>query len=236
MGKGESFQFKQFTINQQQTAMKVGTDGVLLGAWTSVDGVRQVLDIGTGTGLIALMLAQRTDAPIDAVEIEPNAFEQALLNVHQSPWSNQVNLFHHDFQNHANGGHQYDLVVCNPPFFVNSLPAATHERHTARHTDSLTFEELLDGVVDVLTSKGRFSLILPADAKEHFLALALKRGLFLKQLTVVIPRKGKAANRVLMTLCFHDGEVEKEEVILRNEAGEVTDEYRLLTGDYYMRL
>src|SRR5664280_2075596 len=122
MGRNKWFEFKQFRVEQSKAAMKVGTDGVILGAWTSVDNASRILDVGTGTGLIALMLAQRSNAAIDAVEIDDDAYCEAKFNFEQSPWKERLKIFHSDFNAFSKEyGHQYDLIVSNPPFFIDSL-------------------------------------------------------------------------------------------------------------------
>ncbi|MFM2293328.1 MAG: hypothetical protein RIS29_3141, partial [Bacteroidota bacterium] len=148
------FRFKQFTVFHDRCAMKVGIDGVLLGCWTNVADTSMVLDIGTGTGLIALMIAQRTDAHIDAIDIDEGAFEQAMINVQASPWSSRLNVVLSSLQDFVSDK-KYDLIVSNPPYFINSLKNPDEQRTTARHTDSLTHEELIDQCIPKLTEGGR---------------------------------------------------------------------------------
>ena len=161
--RNQFFKFKQFSVNQDNCAMKVGTDGVLLGAWCDVESAKMVLDIGTGTGLIALMIAQRTDcALIDAVEIDKSAYVQASGNFKDSRWCGRIGVFNLDFKQYVDECNtKYDLIVSNPPYFENSLKSSNLERTMARHTDSLSFDELLHGASMLLSESGIISLIVP---------------------------------------------------------------------------
>jgi tRNA1Val (adenine37-N6)-methyltransferase len=193
------FRFKQFTVYQDKCAMKVGTDGVLLGALPDVQGAESLLDIGTGTGLVALMLAQRNPhMHVDAIEIDPDAAQQARQNVAGSPWPHievhQVAL--QQYFPHR----QYQIIVSNPPYFVNSLKAPQQARNTARHTDTLSFADLLQGVNRLLLPQGKFWVILPDEAQAEFCRLADHEGLRLVQVIKVHPREDRPAKRVVM--CF----------------------------------
>jgi tRNA1(Val) A37 N6-methylase TrmN6 len=158
------FRFKQFTIRQEGAAMKVGTDGVLLGAWATVPvpGSR-VLDVGSGTGLIALMLAQRTlDVHVDALEIDPSSAEQALENFQASPWADRIACFQTSLQDYTPvSKFKYELIICNPPFFTSSLKTSSREKNLARHDDSLSLEDLLSCSTSLLTPTGTLSLVQP---------------------------------------------------------------------------
>jgi len=140
------FEFKQFKVEQHKAAMKVGTDGVLLGAWSPVNEARRILDVGAGTGLIALMMAQRSEAIIDAVEISKSAYEEAKSNFEHSPWRDRLTVFHSDFHLFADRScAPYDLIVSNPPYFVNSLNTRNADLSIARHNDRLSFNQLISG-------------------------------------------------------------------------------------------
>ncbi|NJN77877.1 MAG: methyltransferase [Saprospiraceae bacterium] len=154
----QPFRFKQFQIHQDKTAMKVGTDGVLLGAWADVLESESILDIGTGTGLIALIIAQRNqNAMVDAVEIDESSYEQAKQNFEESSWTKRLNIYQSSIQDYAkNCGKQYDLIVSNPPYFVNSTKSKQEDKNQVRHTDSLSFEELIKSVNILLEISGRF--------------------------------------------------------------------------------
>jgi tRNA1Val (adenine37-N6)-methyltransferase len=194
------FQFKQFKIDQDKTAMKVGTDGVLLGAWTNCNKANKVLDIGTGTGLIALMMAQRSKAMIDAVEIEINAWLQAKANFENSPWAYRLKVENVSFQSYCDNGlvKIYDLIVCNPPFFNNSYKPETPEREMARHSVLLSPEDLLSGINQLLKDDGLFSVILPFSNHKEFIEIAEKNDLFCGRITNVRPLPNLEPHRVLM--------------------------------------
>ncbi len=162
MARNNWFEFKQFRIEQQKAAMKVGTDGVLLGAWTPIVDAQRILDVGTGTGLIALMLAQRSNARIDAVEIDKLASEEAEFNFAQSPWNDRLNVFNTNFQVFVNLPFvPYDLIVSNPPFFINSLKTKCAALSVARHDEMLSFDQLITGAKRLLSNTGRFCVIIP---------------------------------------------------------------------------
>lgn len=217
--------------------MKVGTDGVLLGAWTDVSGAKNILDVGAGTGLVALMLAQRSDAVVDAVEIEPVAFCEANQNVVASPWSDRVTVFHSSFQEFIDEmPDQYDLIVSNPPFFANSLLSPDKNRTSARHHENLSFSELIDGAVIKLSPEGRLSVIVPFDAYDEFRETARLSGFYLVKVLNVIPREGKPANRVLLEFSKKPGDRQVSELCIRDANGNYTEAYRALTKDYYLKL
>jgi tRNA1Val (adenine37-N6)-methyltransferase len=236
MAHNNYFRFKQFTILQEHAAMRVGTDGVLLGTWATVDGVLSILDIGTGTGVIALMLAQRSIATIDAIDIEEGAIADARLNFSNSPWVGRLNLFHTSLQDFQTTK-KYNCIVCNPPFFNNSLPSTSEKQKLARHATSLTFPELIKGVAGRLNPSGHFSLILPSEEENNFIALAANSGLFLNEITRVIPRPGFTPVRVLMEFSFTWSEVCESELVLEtNTRHEYTPEAVKLFKDFYLKL
>lgn len=234
---GTSFAFKQFIIKQDKCAMKVGTDAVLLGAWVFPNGSKQILDIGTGTGVVALMLAQKTEAHIDAIDIDKNAFNQASENVSESKFSNQISVIHSPLQQYCKEvNKKYNLIVTNPPYFEQSLKSSDEQRSYARHADVLPFEELIDGVIKLLDPKGKFCLILPTLEAEKFRALAQKRGLFLSKLLRVKSKVNKDTDkRHLMQFEFTPTEFsEKTIAIEQDERHQYTDDYKQLTRDYYL--
>jgi tRNA1Val (adenine37-N6)-methyltransferase len=234
---GTSFAFKQFIIKQDMCAMKVGTDAVLLGAWVFPNGSKQILDIGTGTGVVALMLAQKTEAHIDAIDIDTNAFNQASQNVIESKFSNQISLFHSSLQDYAKvADKKYNLIVTNPPYFEQSLKSSDEQRSSARHADVLPFEELIDGVIKLLDPKGKFCLILPTLEAEKFRTLAQKRGLFLSKLLRVKSKVNKDTDkRHLMQFEFTPTEFSEKTIAIElDERHQYTDDYKQLTKDYYL--
>ena len=215
--------------------MKVGTDGVLLGAWSkSTEG--NILDIGTGTGLIAIMLAQRTKiASIDAVEVELAAYNQAVESINNCDWSNRFTVHHVSIQNyHPNK--KYDVIVSNPPFFIASTKAPNSERNTARHTDDLSFTDLITAVVRLLKPDGIFSLILPTTEATLFIELAAIQNLFINKKCIVKPNPTKPVKRVLMEFSFQKKEIITKELIIETEIRhQYTKEYISLTKDFYLK-
>jgi len=232
-----SFAFKQFSINQDKCAMKVGTDAVLLGAWVFPNGSKLILDIGTGTGVVALMLAQKTDAFIDAIDIDTHAFNQASQNVSESKFANQVSVIHSSLQEYSKiANKKYNLIVTNPPYFEQSLKSSDEQRSFARHADVLPFEELIEGVIKLLDPKGKFCLILPTLEAEKFRVLAQKKGLFLSKLLRVKSKINKDTDkRHLMQFEFTPTEFSEKTIAIElDERHQYTDDYKQLTKDYYL--
>ena len=232
-----SFAFKQFLIKQDKCAMKVGTDAVLLGAWVLPKGSKNILDIGTGTGVISLMLAQKTQAKIIAIDIDEDAFEQSRQNVLESKFSNQIEVIHSSLQEFSKSSTQkFDLIVTNPPFFEQSLKSSDEQRSHARHADILPFDELIDGVLLLLEPKGKFNLILPTLEALKFRLLAEKKGLNLSKLLRVKSRVDKdVEKRHLMQFEFKPSEFSENTIAIElEERHQYTEEYKELTKDYYL--
>lgn len=215
--------------------MKVGTDGVLLGAWANVEQSARILDVGTGSGLLALMLAQRQHrAAIDAIEIEENAYRQACENVLKSPWSNRIRVFHTSLQEFA-PAEQYDLIVSNPPFFSQSLHNPNVQKRTARHNDSLLPAELIHHARRLLASNGKLAVIYPLHEAQLFCKVAQESGLHLRRITHVIPSVGKKPKRSLVELQSVPCGVEERELCIEKETRHsYTEEYMSLTQDFYL--
>jgi len=233
----QHFAFKQFIIRQDKCAMKVGTDAVLLGAWVKPNGAKRILDIGTGTGVIALMLAQRTEALIDGIDIDDLACLQAEENVRLSPWPERVRILHHSLQEYSEETTtRYELIVSNPPYFVDSSKANGLERTTARHADLLPYSELLDSVIRLLDKKGKFSVILPFKEASILRELAKERGLHLSKLLRVRTRTDKETEkRQLMQFEFSPSSFSEETIVIeKDERHSYTEEYKELTKDYYL--
>ncbi len=229
-----SFQFKQFTVQQDICAMKVGTDGVLLGAWvTAKEGT--ILDLGSGTGLIALMLAQRSKtATIDAIDMEESAYLQTIQNINESLWKNRMNVFHTSVQKFI-PDKKYDLMVCNPPYFINSTKAPEQQRTTARHNDTLSHVELINAVKRLLDKEGLFALILPTLEAELFIEEALQNEIYLTRKCTIKPNPNKASKRVLMEFSFLKNSVKHEGLTIETEKRhQYTKEYINLTRDFYL--
>lgn len=233
----DTFEFKKFKIRQDKCAMRVSTDAVLLGAWVIPNGSSSILDIGTGTGVIALMLAQKTNASILAIDIDKESSEQARLNVAESAFSSKVNVMHSSFQDLARSSDQkFNLIVTNPPYFIDSLKSNNDTRTTARHTDSLSFEDLLSGVKKMLHEKGKFCLILPKNEATLFRQKAESKGLYLSKLLRVRTRAEKdSEKRHLMQFEFKESEFSESTLVIEKDSHRnYTEEYKELTRDYYI--
>ena len=233
------FRFKQFTINQSASAMKVGTDAVLLGAWANFpDRGSYALDVGTGTGLLALMIAQRySDVEISAVEIDKSSCEQARENFSNSEWGNRISLHEDSFQDfHIQVNNKFDLIITNPPYFSNSLKNPDKSKSLARHQDKLTLEELFLGVAGLLEKRGLFSLILPSDQKDKCLNIAVESGLFPQRILNVRPKPENDFIRTLMEFSFAKNKISEDELIIEmNKRHLYSEEYKALTKDFYLK-
>ena len=245
------FKFKQFTVWHDRCAMKVGTDGVLLGAWCPVDSRAssskssksfkgfKVLDVGTGSGLIALMVAQRLQgAQITAIDIDAGAVEQAQYNFSVSPWSDRLDCQQTALQE-LEGEGKYDLIVSNPPYFQDSLKNPDSQRAMARHTDTLSYDELLANSARLLTENGTLSLVLPIEAKSQIIAQAQVYGLFPTHITYVYPKPGKAAKRLLIALSPNSPIVSvtdrvPDSLTLESEDAPRSEAYKELTKEFYL--
>lgn len=224
--------------------MKIGTDGVLLGAWANIVQASSILDIGTGTGLLALMAAQRnTQALIDAVEIDTNAQYQATSNFEQSPWSNRLKLFPCAIQDYLDQAtpHYYDSIICNPPYYPQDRHSFIQDkaRQQARSTISLDFTTLLDAVQQLLKPSGNFSLILPQQEASIFLEAALTKNWWIAQKVAVIPRVGKNSNRVLLELKQQYCKCVESSITLRppqNSSKRYTADFEKLHYDFLLFL
>lgn len=232
--KGRPFRFKQFEIYQEQTAMKVGTDGVLLGAWTKVGSAKTILDVGCGTGLLSLMLAQKSNARITAVEIDQNAFEEAKLNISISPWSNQIELIHSDFEQ-FDTKNKFDIIICNPPFFKGK--AEQSSRSTARQNTFLPFDLLISKSADLLTEKGVLSLIFPFEHQCEVLKLAEVAHLYVNEIAHVKGNKGAPIKRTLLRLSKEpNGTIISKCITIEVERNRFTEEYTELLKPYLLYL
>jgi tRNA1Val (adenine37-N6)-methyltransferase len=234
------FHFKQFTVWHNQCAMKVGTDGVLLGAWTPVDDkTARILDIGTGSGLVALMLAQRCkNAEITAIDIDEGAFRQSSLNFRQSPWNNRIVTLHRSLQEFSNSTTDtFDLIVSNPPFFSNSLKAPDEARKTARHNDSLPLEELLKYAAQLVNETGSINLILPVTEKEKCVKCAEKNGLFCIASNLVFPKPTTAAKRIMLRFGKVFSPEKLGELVIESQTrGKFMPGFEALVRDFYLNL
>lgn len=236
------FKFKEFTIHQDKTAMKVGTDAVLLGAWCSLQKYPDtILDVGSGTGIIALMLAQRSDAmTIDAVEVDENAYEQTVENFEQSDWGDRLFCYNATFQEFADEmadeEESYELIVSNPPFYTDTYETEDTARNKARFTSSLSFEDLLANTSKILAQNGIFTTIIPFKEEENFVELAKKHRLFLNKVCRVKGNETSEFKRSLLSFSFENSEIQVEELTIETERHQYTKEYIELTKDFYLKM
>ncbi len=231
------FQFKQFSIKQSQTAMKVGTDGVLLGAWSCCQNPQNILDIGCGTGLIAIMLAQKyPTANIYGVEINSQASQQAQQNAANCKWSEIIKIYNSDFIEFAEKTNKkFDLIVSNPPFFENHLQNTDKDKTIARHNDLLPFDKLIKGVKKIMTNDANFDIILPYSGYRNFEHLCSKNLLFCNKKIYVRHTEKKEIKRILMRYSNKITNV-AEEILTLKENGNFTEQYKLLTKEFYLFL
>ncbi|KXU79997.1 tRNA1(Val) (adenine(37)-N6)-methyltransferase [Aeromonas enteropelogenes] len=236
MGRSRGFTFKQFHVDHDRCAMKVGTDGILLGAWAPVANVHRVLDIGTGSGLIALMLAQRSrsDCVIDAVELDNNAVNQARDNVTASPWAARIKVIESAIQEYQAA--PYDLIVSNPPYFVAGQAFSDPSRALARHTGALGSHGLLAASNRLLAPSGELALIVPTAMADEILCISADYDLHAVCYTAVITRAGKEANRVLLRLGRGLNRCDRGEIVIHSADGTYSDRYIQLTSPFYLKM
>jgi tRNA1Val (adenine37-N6)-methyltransferase len=232
------FRFKQFEVKQSDSAMKVGTDSVLLGCLAEQAGTSAILDIGTGTGLLCLMMTQRfPHAIIDAVEIDASAYEEAKLNAEQSPWNDRITIHHQSFQDFENAAaKKYDLIISNPPYYKASgnIKIADVSRSNARHDGELPFEALLKGCSSLLQNEGSCWFVLPIQEAEWLVAACSTCGLYLNQRISIFPKRSKEANRVVLALGKTQQPLIEKRITIYNEDGSYTQEYFELTQEFLL--
>jgi tRNA1Val (adenine37-N6)-methyltransferase len=232
------FRFKRFSIAQDKCAMKVGTDSVVLGSWTNPGNSKRILDIGTGTGILACMMAQKSSAIIDAVEIDETSAKQAKENCLASPWADRLNVLHCSIQSYtANTELSYDLIISNPPFFRDALRNPSEVKTLARHTVNLSFEDLLRCAKKLLLPEGFLAIILPINEADFFCDLAKSNGLFLND---VLRVKAKGSDEIeirrVMKFSFKQIQHSDTTVAIENEERHsYTEEYKKLTADFYLK-
>ncbi len=230
------FHFRQFSLYHHRSTMKVGTDAVLLGIWTPVAGVKRVLDIGTGCGILSLLLAARSkDARLDAVDLDAASVQEAAANFMASPFSGRLNAIRSDITSyHPPENRKYDLIISNPPFFTRDHRPERPGRKLARHTDTLSYWQLVEAVHRLLRSGGHFSVVLPYRQSKEFVALAENTGLFLQRQMLIFPKPCKEPNRVNLLLGTSPGTVAAEKLIIRNEDGTFSSRYLEMVKKYYL--
>jgi len=232
------FHFKQFSIHHDRCAMKIGTDGVLLGAWTPLHDAKHILDVGTGTGVIAIMLAQRSlvNVAIDAIEIDQAAYDQAVENINDCKWKDQITVVYSSLQDYNKlQTKKYDLIVSNPPFFLQGSKPLGENRKQARHTDTLSHDDVIRCSKTLLKETGSLSIILPFDEGNNFVVTAEKLGLFCQHYVAVKPKIGKPVERLLLSFSKSRAvEMIKEKLTIQYEQrNDYTPEYIALTKEFY---
>ncbi|MBO0331271.1 tRNA1(Val) (adenine(37)-N6)-methyltransferase [[Muricauda] lutisoli] len=233
------FKFKEFTIHQDKCAMKVGTDGVLLGAWVSLEKhPESILDIGSGTGLIALQLAQRSSAEtIDAIELDAAAYEQCVGNFETSPWGDRLFCYHAGFDEFVDEMEdKYDLIVSNPPFYAEDVSSGDQSRDNARQSSSLPFDELVQGVSRFLTEDGNFAAIIPYKEEGNFIDLAKNVDLLPNRITRVKGNPEADFKRSLMEFSFHQNKPYIDSLVIEEGRHQYTKEYIELTQAFYLKM
>lgn len=258
-----TFTFKQFAICQDRCAMKVGTDGVLLGAWARVEHCSRVLDMGTGTGLVALMAAQRSRAHIVAIDLDADAVAQATENVLASPWADRIQVVEADARELAqwrmedgewrmenesshseascqlsilNSQFPFDALLCNPPFFENSLKSPDSARTMARHTDTLSFDELARSAARLLAPEGELSVVIPYDRAHDMTVSCACHGLFATRQTIVVPVEGGKPKRILMAFTREGAAHTPETLCIQDKQRQYTPAYIRLVEDFYLKM
>lgn len=232
-----NFRFKQFTVWHDRCAMKVGTDGVLLGALASPIESTRFLDVGTGTGLIAMMLAQRfPEATIDAIDIDESAVNQAKVNIGNSIFANRIKVIHSDFCEKKCSSAKYDLIVSNPPFYIEDTSCPDRQRNIARHADSLPFTTLARNASELLAENGVFTVVIPAQNASDFIQECSSCGLFLSERTDIKTTPRKEVKRSVLAFTKSMNSTKFSTLMMRAEDGEWSEEYKHLTKDFYLNL
>jgi len=236
------FKFKEFQVIQDKAAMKIGTDGVLLGAWAHIPNhTNSILDVGSGTGLISLMLAQRSYAEtIDAVEIDDDAYEQTVENFENSIWADRLFCYHSEFVSFAKEmieeEEQYDLIISNPPFYEDDYKSEDESRNTSRFTSALLFEKLIEGAAKLLAKEGVFSVIIPFKEEEKFVQIARENSLYLNRVCHIQGNPNSEIKRSLLEFSFTVSEIKKEHLTIEKERHNYTKEYIELTKEFYLKM
>ena len=229
------FRFKQFSIKQDKTAMKVSTDGVLLGAWIASKKPKRILDIGTGTAILSIMAAQKfPEAQITAIEIDNDAFLEAKENINNCPWKKRLKIFNTDFFDFCKISiEKYDLIISNPPYFDNQLKPRDKKKRIAKHSESLAFDKMIAEVSKILSPEGFFCVIIPFQRAETFIHLCAQNNLFVSRKTTIYPNENKKANRILLEFVRHICAIQDNFIRIR-EKGKYSRQYLELTKDFYL--
>ena len=233
------FKFKEFTVHQDRCAMKIGTDSVLLGAWTSLnDETSSILDIGAGTGVLTLMMAQRSfSETIDAIEIDADAYEQCVDNFEQSPWSDRLFCYHASLEEFVDEiDEKYDLIISNPPFYSATYKSENDQRDLARFSDAMPFRHLIESVSKLLSTNGLFSVVIPISEEKDFIVLASKENLYPNRILRVKGSPTSEIKRSLIEFSFNEKIAEISELIIETSRHQYTEDYIHLTKDFYLKM
>ncbi len=237
IGNKFRFQFKQFGINDSKCAMKIGTDGVLLGAWANINQTQNILDIGSGSGLISLMMAQRTNANICGIEIDDDAAKQSIENIKYSPWANRITIINSNFIDWAianNEIYKFDHIISNPPFFNNGPTAPNASRALARHSHSLDYNQLLNLSKDLLAENGKISVISPIERENDIIFYATLENLYISRLTHVNSKEGGKTTRILWEFSKIKCSTDYSTITIRDDKNNYSQEYINLTNEFYL--
>ncbi len=235
MSENTFFQMKKFRVYHHLSSMKVGTDALLLACLSPIEDSQNILEVGCGSGIISLALAQLSKAKIQAIDIHQDSVTQANYNFSISPWAIRLNATTISLQDYiSKNTEKFDHIVSNPPFFENSMKSQSKERNLARHTDTLSFREMLVAAKKLLKNNGLLSLVLPDVAAEQFILLAKEFDFFLTQKVLIYPKKSKKVNRMILSFGDIEKEIQIKELVIREENNEYTQEYREVTKDFYL--
>lgn len=232
------FHFKAFSLFHHRSTMKVGSDAIVLGIWTNTENISRALDVGTGSGIISLLIASRSSAAIDAIDIDDNSIEEAKENFKKSLYADRLNAELNDFKNFIcdNNG-SYDLVVSNPPFFTSDLQSSDIRKTKTRHNISLNYHELCAGSYKVLNNSGSLNVVIPYFKHKEFIDIANENSLFLKRKLLIFPKRGSSPNRVNMEFSKEiTKQLVNEYFIIREENNNFTDQYHEWLSNYYLSI
>ncbi|MCB2208554.1 MAG: methyltransferase [Bacteroidetes bacterium] len=227
------FHLKQFSLFHHQSSMKVGTDALLLGIWTDVDGATRILDVGTGCGILALLTAARSNALVDAVELDELSFKEATENFSNTAFRKRLYTIHDDFNHFVTVADQkYDLIISNPPFFINDMRAREKKRNDARHGDRLNYKGLCQGTSALLNNDGRLCLVLPYEESKIFIQIAQNYNLHVNRQLLIVPKRGLPPNRINLELSFNTHALQSEAFVIRETDGTFTHQYIQFFKDF----